>query len=346
MNARETKNSAHHKFASTRPKAVSLLPEELVTRHMLDDLRFPLVLRPEVEGMDLTSWVKGQREDLEAELLKHGGLLFRGFDIHSVPAFEQLVQAFSTRLMDYLDQHTPRTRMTENIYTSTEYPADHFVPFHSENSKNHVWPLKLWFFCLKPAETGGETPLADNRQVLARLDARIKERFIKKRVMYVRNFGEGLGLPWQTVFQTQNRADVEDYCRQINAEFEWKDGDRLRLRHVCQAVATHPSTGDAVWFNQAHLFHVSSLVPEARESLLSLFDEEDLPGNAYYGDGSRIEDEVIAEVRESFRQSSVAFPWQPGDVLMLDNMLVAHSRTPYTGTREIFVAMAEPYPSV
>ena len=124
-------------------------------------------------------------------------------------------------------------------------------------------------------------------------------------------------------------------------EYEWRDGDRLRVRYVCQSVATHPATGEAVWFNQAHLFHKSSLADHAREALLSVLAEDELPSNAYYGDGSPIEESALAEIRGAFERASVSFPWLGRDVLMLDNMLVAHSRAPYEGTRKVLVAMAE-----
>jgi Taurine catabolism dioxygenase TauD, TfdA family len=86
---------------------------------------------------------------------------------------------------------------------------------------------------------------------------------------------------------------------------------------------------------------VSCLDSSVRESLTSLMSEENLPRNVYYGDGSRIEDSVMDEVSGTYREAAVAFPWQPGDVLMLDNMLVAHSRNPYVGARKILVAMGE-----
>jgi alpha-ketoglutarate-dependent taurine dioxygenase len=34
--------------------------------------------------------------------------------------------------------------------------------------------------------------------------------------------------------------------------------------------------------------------------------------------------------------------WSKGDVLMLDNITVAHGRQPFTGSRRILVAMADP----
>jgi hypothetical protein len=70
---------------------------------------------------------------------------------------------------------------------------------------------------------------------------------------------------------------------------------------------------------------------------------DDLPNNTYYGDGSPIESSVLDEIREAYRREAASFAWQEGDILMLDNMLVAHSRNPYVGRREVLVAMAEPF---
>jgi alpha-ketoglutarate-dependent taurine dioxygenase len=302
----------------------------------------PLVVRPKRAGLDLARWAAENRGWIEAELRSHGGILFRDFDTGAEAGLESFARVFSPELMDYLDQHTPRTKLSGFVYTSTEYPADHFVPFHSENSKNSVWPMKIWFQCEQPAARGGNTPIADNRRVFRLLDPETRRLFMEKGVMYVRNFGEGAGLPWQTVFQTDDQQAVEARCRREGMRLTWKEGDRLRLSHVSQSVATHPATGEAVWFNQAHLFHLATLAPEVRESLLMLFDEADLPANAYFGDGTPIEDRMIEEINEAFKQASVSFPWQPRDVLMLENMLVAHGREPYAGARRILVAMAEP----
>ena len=47
-------------------------------------------------------------------------------------------------------------------------------------------------------------------------------------------------------------------------------------------------------------------------------------------------------VLEAYRAEKVAYPWEQGDVLLLDNMSVAHARDPYKGERKVVVAMVEP----
>lgn len=72
-----------------------------------------------------------------------------------------------------------------------------------------------------------------------------------------------------------------------------------------------------------------------------MLGQEGLPRNVYYGDGTPIQEEVVAEIGEVYRQTAVRFPWREGDILMVDNMLVAHGRQPFVGTRKIVVAMGE-----
>lgn len=124
-------------------------------------------------------------------------------------------------------------------------------------------------------------------------------------------------------------------------EFEWKPGDRLRTRQIFDTIVTHPKTGESTWFEHAMFFHVSSLAPDIREAVTSEFDEEDLPFNTYYGDGTPLEDSLLTAVREAYEQSAVRFRWQKDDVLLIDNMLTSHARDPYSGPRKIVVAMAE-----
>ena len=323
-------------------RRVSLSAEGLV---LADDLQpgrsLPLVLRPRAKGLNLAAWAAGGAELIRHSLLSHGAILFRGFNVGSPEGFDSFIKSVSGEPLEYKERSSPRHRVIGNIYTSTDYPADQHIFFHNENSYQHAWPLKLFFYCYKPARQGGETPIADVRRVFRRISPSIRERFIEKKVMYVRNFSEGLGLRWQTVFGTESKREVEDYCLRAGIEFEWKADERLTTRQVRPAVAAHPVTGESVWFNHATFFHISTLSPNIREALLASNGEEDLPNNTYYGDGSPIELSVIDELREAYLAEAVEFPWSEGDILMLDNMMVAHARNPYAGERKVLVGMAE-----
>jgi alpha-ketoglutarate-dependent taurine dioxygenase len=332
------------KIGGFRRKAISLAPQAMVKTSFLEGTEaFPLVVQPQVENVDLIGWARENRESIESWLLKHGALLFRNFNVNTVSRFEKFARVVSPELLDYRERSSPRTEIARGIYTSTDYPADQSIHFHNEQSYTKSWPMKLWFYCAKAAEQGGATPIADGRKVLGLLDPKIRERFLEKKVMYVRNYGDGLGLPWQTAFQTRSRSEAEAYCRHASIDFEWKDSN-LRTRQTFDTIVTHPRTHEQVWFEHTAFFHVSSLEPAVREALLSEYGEENLPFNTYYGDGSPIEPSVLNDIRAAYKQVAVRFSWQEGDVLLIDNMLTSHSREPFTGERKIVVSMAELFP--
>jgi alpha-ketoglutarate-dependent taurine dioxygenase len=330
-------------FAAVKRKTVRLSSAELVTTGYLSAgaRSLPLVIRPKVEGVDLIGWTGSQRAFIESELLRHGAILFRDFGVESETHFEKFARTLTPELIDYLERAAARREVAPNIFTSTEYPADQAIPLHHEMSYSHNWPSKIYFYCAQPALSGGATPIANDRVVINRIDPAIKEQFRRKKVMYVRNFGEGLDLSWQEAFQTTDRAVVERYCAGAHMTCEWREGDRLRTRSVRQAFATHPVTGEIVWFNHAHMFHISNVEHSVREALLVHFREDELPRNAFYGDGSPIESSVLGEIREVYSEAAVRFCWEKGDVLLLDNFLTSHGREAFTGPRRILVAMAE-----
>lgn len=303
--------------------------------------QLPLVIEPAQPGADLFSWASRNREMLLSELLRCGGLLFRGFGLQDSPDLQRFIRSVSGDPLEYREQSSPRTALGGNIYTSTDYPPEESIAMHCENSYQKEWPLRIFFLCVQPADQGGETPIADVRRVYGRIEKQVLQRFVDKKVMYVRNFGTGLGLSWQQVFQTDDKTEVEAHCRAKEIVAQW-NGDQLRTRTIRDAVKKHPQSGVPVWFNHAMFFHVSSLGEEIRETLQELFEPDEMPSNSFYGDGAPIEESVVAHIRGIFDDEIVLFSWQKGDLLMLDNMLVAHGRMPFKGPRRVLVGMAEP----
>lgn len=326
-----------------KPKTITLSHEEMVRVGSLPGGGpLPLVVEPNFGKVDLAEWAANSRDFIAHSLLKHGGLLLRGFGLKDQGDFDRFLSAIELPRMHYMEGATPRTELREKIYTSTEYPADQSIALHNELNYVITWPMKIFFFCVTAAETGGETPIADVRRVYDRISPETRARFHEHGWMLVRNFGEHLSLPWQMSFRVSSQAEMEDYCRRARVECIWKKNGDLETRQVRPAVRRHPQTGEWVWFNHVAFWHNSSLDPEVRKMFLTEFSLDDLPYNTYYGNGEPISDEVAEEIREAYRQETVAFPWLEGDLLMMDNMLVAHGRNPFSGSRKILVAMGEP----
>lgn len=323
----------------TRRRLVQVSDDAIANKSLLaPNQSLPMVIQPVIDGLSLLTWVEQNLEHIQRYLQTHGGILFRGFTINGSKDFGAFMAAVSTTPMTYSYRSTPRTQVEGNVYTSTEYPADRTIPLHNEMAYARQWPMTLAFYCQQPALEQGETPIAGSRRVLARIPDDIRQKFADLGVLYVRNYGGGLDLPWQEVFQTEDRQEVETFCQRADIELEWWGDDQLRTQQVCDAISTHPQTRETVWFNQAHLFHASNL-GEAQQHL------EHWPRNAYFGDGSEIPETVLATIRAAFAQETILFPWQAGDVLLLDNMLAAHGRRPFTGPRRVLAGMADPYSS-
>jgi alpha-ketoglutarate-dependent taurine dioxygenase len=329
------------------PRRVKVEADTLVQRRLPCEGRsVPLMLTPVAAGVDLAAWVAANRPSIAESLNVHGGLLFRGFDVQAQADFERFVDALGLMRMHYVEGATPRRELGHQVYTSTEFPHEHAIALHNELSYTMTWPMKIAFCCLRPAESGGETPIADMRRVLARLPSDLRQRFTSAQWMLVRHYGAGLGLPWESAFRTTDKADVERYCRQSAIEWTWLDETRLRTRQVRPAIETHPWLGEEVWFNHIAFWHASSLDRASRELLVSSFGEDGLPYHTCYGDGQPIAPEVIETIRRAYDEETVRLPWQRGDVLLLDNMLVAHGRAPFSGPRQVIVAMGDPHARV
>ncbi|WP_236184923.1 TauD/TfdA family dioxygenase [Pseudomonas protegens] len=331
-----------------RRKSLSLDQSSLVTfTPLFENSSIPLLCTPNVPGVGLAQWAGENRELLQEKLDRHATLLFRGFAVQDINEFNQCVDSISGGALEYLFRASPRTQITKklNVYSSTDYPAVEKIFPHNEHSYSPVFPLHLYFYCDVPSTTGGETPFGDTRHLLARIDPQVREEFQRKRVLYVRNYGDGMGLPWQTVFQTEDRAEVEAYCAKIGVTPEWKSGNRLRTRQQGPAMVRHPRTGESVWFNHATFFNALTLPESIRDSLLAEFAPEDLPQNTFFGDGSPIPDDYITHLQQLYREVMVEFPWEKGDVVMLDNILTLHARNEYSGPRKILTAMAVPLKS-
>lgn len=307
-------------------------------------LSLPLVWDTEYsEGRSLPELFATDTARIKELLLTNGAILFKSFGIDNAEKLEACVNAFPGNSLNYVDGNSPRTKLQDKIYTSTEYPPEQFISLHNELSYGNQWPSYLFFCCAIPALKGGSTVVADSRAILSDLSEETRNAFREKGVLYIRNLhgGFGAGTSWQDTFETDQRSVVEGYCKANDTLFEWSDDNSLRLKQRRKGIIRHPETNEEVWFNQADQFHPSTHLPEVYEALMEIYegDHMNMPQYATFGDGKEIPLSMLEEIRDASKRNMVIFEWEKGDLMLVDNILTAHGRTPFEGPRKILVSM-------
>ncbi|MFF9064194.1 TauD/TfdA family dioxygenase [Streptomyces sp. NPDC014891] len=302
----------------------------------------PRILRPADVGADATP--QGLEEYLRATdvgrlLTEERAVYLRGFGI-TADTYDGAADRLLANRLAYVHGNSPRTKVGRNLYTSTEYPAEFEISMHNEMSYAHTWPARILFYCDVAAATGGATPLVDGRLWLESIDPEVRAAFAPG-VRYTQNLHDGMGFgkSWQATFETEDRAEVEAFLDGAEAEWSWQPDGTLRVTQLRRATLEHPVTGTEVWFNQADQWHIAGLGDDAA-ALAELIPEDELPQNAFFADGSPIPADYITHVQEIGMKTAVDVAWEAGDLLLVDNVAVAHGRRAFTGQRRILVAMA------
>jgi alpha-ketoglutarate-dependent taurine dioxygenase len=288
---------------------------------------------------DLASWLTALGPDLGALLTDRKALVFRGFDVPAGAA-EPVLDLLVPGRLPYVHGNSPRTRVGGNLYTSTEYPPQFTISMHNEMAYAHRWPARLMFLCETAPQSGGATPVLDGELWLSALDREIRDAFAGG-VCYIQNLHDGLGFgkSWQDTFETDDRAAVERFLKDSEAQWAWGP-EGLRITQHRPATTRHPVTGAEVWFNQADQFHPAGLGDETAAELYDILEPGEFPQYVTFADGTPIPDTYIEQIQRRALELAVDVPWRAGDVLLIDNVLVAHGRRPFEGARRVLVAMS------
>ena len=290
------------------------------------------------------AFYKANEAQVDACLSEFGAVKFSGVQIDTMETFQHIVNSISSKFLSYIDGNSPRTKLSGTVYTSTEYDKTQIITMHNELSYSAKYPNKLFFSCLVPAETGGETLLADSRRVLSSMNPDLVAEIRARGIIYIRNLhgGTGLGPSWQDTFETQSKEALEAYCKSYNIHFEWTPEGSLRLKQKAKGIIQHRITGEELWFNQIDQFHPRHLGEELYETMQLMFDSpEQYPMSVTFGDGTAIDEAVVDEVLKATEAVTVAPTWAKNELLIVDNEMVAHGRNPYTGNRKVLVSMSE-----
>lgn len=308
---------------------------------LFDEAHHPVVMTPDGDARPAALAERlASRADWEPLLHRHGAILLRGYALDGADDFQAMVGRLGGQSYGYVGGNSPRTRIVDDVYTATDYPATEVISLHNELSYMHAWPRRLFFFSALPALRGGQTSLAHSGDILRAMPLEIVAALRTRGLNYVRNFHPHLkmGKSWQTTYQTEDRDALTEILREHGSVGQWRPNGTLRVSTRCAPFTAHPVTGEEVWFNQAEQWHPSALHPALRRMLEPAGQ---LVHDCEFGDGSPVPDEMLAEIRRVINSRKLLFDWQKGDLLMLDNVLLMHGRESFTGSRKTFAYLSQ-----
>jgi alpha-ketoglutarate-dependent taurine dioxygenase len=344
-----------------------LLRLDEMTRHQRES-ELPLVIEGSGDGAgceNFLAYLHAHKLEIDAQIHKHGAILFRGFAIDQPSQFEDA----ATRLCGGLAENypfgmAPRNKVdgTGAVFTTTKsvHTAHHdLIPIglHNEMAYSSYAPDRIAFYCQVPPEPGryGETIIADTRAIYNRMERSVRDKFERLGVRYIREYRDrpgrfGFDLSWQMVFETSDKDEVARVCRDNGAEIEWFGDGSVRVCNWRPAVIDHPVIGERTWANCSGAATLRGTVKEILwnggpfrylhawfyRAMYAM--QSKIAFSLAYGDGTPIPNQDIEAVCEAQDREKVCFQWRHGDLLILDNWLVSHGRALLRGGRRNILA--------
>jgi alpha-ketoglutarate-dependent taurine dioxygenase len=326
----------------------------------LNSQKLPLVIEPSnprITFKDFLDEIRGNHAQIKDQLHQYGGLLFRGYPIHSAAEFNEVVSALGLgQCLDYIGGDSPRNKVHDKVYTSTEASPDFKIPLHNELSYVKHYANHIYFWCDIPPLQDGETIIGDARQIYKDMDPKVRERFEKKGLKYISRYYKENKIidfinklqpghkTWMKSFEAKSKSEVEEKCRKQEFDFKWLKNDWLQIERTRPASHAHPVTGDKVWFNQAHTFDFNpKFLGWWRYIGSKIFYSvpDTLVNEVCFADGTAIARNDMYHILDTLDKNTIKFQWQHGDLLVLDNILAMHGRAPFKGKRRILTALTK-----
>lgn len=303
---------------------------------------------------------------------EYGGLLLRGFNMKTPQDFDHFIESVHPDIEAsvYLGT-TPRFRIngTKYIQSASEAPWIISIPTHIELSFTPNPPKRIYFYADQLNEApGGHTPFTDFRAVWEQMDPDLKDKILKRGWLYERwytnkgdrNYDPLKSKPWQDMFLTDNKTIAFEMAAKQEFNASWDASNNVLLRHYAVITRNNEATGRDFWCTHFNVLHAPTFsIPYAWDAqllnskfsvlaawLLEIWVQgRRLLGyryghNTYWADDeSEIEWDDAMNVRKLISRNTWSFPYERGDLVVLDNHRTAHGRTPwYKGKRSVLVA--------
>lgn len=283
------------------------------------------------------SWLRDSRAAIHRHLSLRGAVLIRGIPLREPAALAAVRHVLDIAPFAPTEAFGRRRDLGDGVISPIPWPDERRLCQLQEGSFSTEPPAFVLAACVQPPENGGEAHLVDTRRVARRLPADLVGRARRHGWTMTRVFHQGFGITWQEAFSVTGKADLEDLLAREGIDYEWR-GDSLHTVRTRSALVDHPVTGEECWFNDLAFLNAASMEPRERSVLTSAFGD-DLPVDTAFGDGTPLLAAEAAMIQSAYDQVTAGVSWQPGDVLVVDNVMTSLGRAPYDGASEFLFAL-------
>lgn len=288
---------------------------------------------------EAVSWIDAHRAPLVEQSEAHGAILFRGFPLSTPEDFDAFITAFGFENFPYEQSlsNAVRVNFTPRVFSANEAPSEVTIFLHHEMAQTPIYPGKLFFFCQKPADSGGSTPLCRSDILFEHMleDCPEFARACESKglkyttVMPSENdSASGLGRSWQSTFRAETRDEAESRMAKLNYSWEWLEDGTLRATTPTLPAVQEFAPGRKSFFNQ----------------LIAAFqgwkDSRNDPSKSItLGDGTPLDADLVLKVAQMAEDLTFDVEWQAGDVALVDNISTMHARRSFEGSRKILASL-------
>lgn len=337
-----------------------------------NETELPLVIEP-VNEKSFTLFkalLKESHDWFNKQLDTYGAILFRGFEVESAEQFQTVLELLNINLEPFYHFGSAhRVRITDKVFTSSEAPPDTIIAPHNELNMVPIRPSVLAFFCQVQPDTYGETPIINTEKLFYSLSPSLQHKISHFPQRFVRYVPSHL---LEIVFEKLSIEEITELLQEQGFDFKWEEDGSIIFECSYIPVFRHPRTNricfclsivdclvNREWYRklgQRYSFgqriYYNWLPAKVYKSI-----HQRLTTAATVVDGSQKQTSTLdtyfvnkhnqyttmraAEAQELGRsewKNAAIFQWRQGDILVIDNLQVAHSRLNTTLQRKILTA--------